>query len=591
MDDFAWLGLPLEYHRPGDLWSILFQPRAQGTVRTLSERLFFLAFTSWFGFKAIWFHYWVLITQCGNLLFANAIVRRLSGSALAGVAAATAWAISPATAIALSWLSAYNEILCAFFMLAAFYCLIRFSEHGEHRFWIYQWIAYLAGFLALEATVAYPAVAGAYVWLAARQYWKKALWLWVPSIAFAIAHAFLIPKNPSPIYKMTLDLGMLWNLWRFTFKAVGPSDLANFTDHPYAVLGWWLAVVMLLVLTLFLAVRIAKRDWMPVMGVVWFVCFLGPVLPLQNHFTDYYVTIGSFGLAMLTGWVFQSSFYAGWALRIVAAATAALLIVTEVAQVELMEQWYRTRSGQMRLVFQGVDELSKRRHIETLMLAGIDNETFISGLLDDPFRLIGIKTVYLVPGSEKLIRTVPLPRLLPLRVEPDKARKLLENDNTVVASFDGKTMTDVTPIYRAMTSGGARLTMLKTNDGMWASRLGPGWYEEENGFRWMQRQATVELDTPAITKGARVVVNLFCPPTLLAPVDGKLQLSASVDGKPVGVRSIVEGQQDLVFDIIPAELLSKPRVEIALEVSHVVVPPGDGRELGAAVFSIGLKTP
>ena len=45
-DDFAWLGLPLEVHHARDLLSVLFAPRAQGTVRFLGERLFFLVFSS-----------------------------------------------------------------------------------------------------------------------------------------------------------------------------------------------------------------------------------------------------------------------------------------------------------------------------------------------------------------------------------------------------------------------------------------------------------------------------------------------------------------------------------------------------------------
>ena len=97
MDDFAWLGLRLEYYTPRDLIGILFQPRAQGTVRVLSERLFFLVFSSLFGMKAGPFHYWVFATQCGSLIFASAIVRRLSGSLLAGVAAATAYELSRMT--------------------------------------------------------------------------------------------------------------------------------------------------------------------------------------------------------------------------------------------------------------------------------------------------------------------------------------------------------------------------------------------------------------------------------------------------------------------------------------------------------------
>ncbi|PYT10738.1 MAG: hypothetical protein DMG59_28070 [Acidobacteria bacterium] len=51
-DDFAWLSLPLQVHSLNDFWDAVFTPRAQGTVRVLSERLFFLVFSSLFGLHA-----------------------------------------------------------------------------------------------------------------------------------------------------------------------------------------------------------------------------------------------------------------------------------------------------------------------------------------------------------------------------------------------------------------------------------------------------------------------------------------------------------------------------------------------------------
>ncbi len=48
-DDFAWLALRLGINSPSDLLHALFAPIAQGTVRTLSERLYFLVFPSLFG--------------------------------------------------------------------------------------------------------------------------------------------------------------------------------------------------------------------------------------------------------------------------------------------------------------------------------------------------------------------------------------------------------------------------------------------------------------------------------------------------------------------------------------------------------------
>ena len=85
MDDFAWLGLHTLVHRLRQfLISTLFRPMAQGTVRPLSERLFFLGFWQLFGMEALPYRALVFGTQFLNLVLITIITRRLTGSAVAG---------------------------------------------------------------------------------------------------------------------------------------------------------------------------------------------------------------------------------------------------------------------------------------------------------------------------------------------------------------------------------------------------------------------------------------------------------------------------------------------------------------------------
>ncbi len=95
-DDFAWLGMPLEVHSVRDFFHVLFIPKAQGTIRVLSERLFFLTFSSVFGLHALPYRLWVLATWFGDLTLANLIGARLTGSRAAGLMAALLWAPAPA---------------------------------------------------------------------------------------------------------------------------------------------------------------------------------------------------------------------------------------------------------------------------------------------------------------------------------------------------------------------------------------------------------------------------------------------------------------------------------------------------------------
>ena len=61
-DDFAWLNLAASVRDWHTLWHAMFTPYAQGTVRVISERLYFLAFYRFFGLNAAAYHIWALGT-------------------------------------------------------------------------------------------------------------------------------------------------------------------------------------------------------------------------------------------------------------------------------------------------------------------------------------------------------------------------------------------------------------------------------------------------------------------------------------------------------------------------------------------------
>src|SRR5580704_14852891 len=127
-DDFAWLWLPQSVHGLRSLIHALFHPEAQGTVRVLSDRVFFLVLSSVFGDWAAPYRICALATWFAALTLANAIGVRLTGSRLAGCAAAILWTSSYVVVTPLAWASAYNQLLCAFFLLAALYARTRFLD-------------------------------------------------------------------------------------------------------------------------------------------------------------------------------------------------------------------------------------------------------------------------------------------------------------------------------------------------------------------------------------------------------------------------------------------------------------------------------
>ena len=166
-DDFAWLGTGLYIQNFHDLLVAIFAPQAQGTIRPLSERAFFLVGFSLFGLDALPFKVMVFATQFANLALVASIGARLTGLRWAGFFAAIFWVLNSSGIEPLGWTCVYNQVLCGFFLLLAFYFLLRYVETGERRYNLFQWAAFLLGFGALELNVVYPAIAAAYTLLCA----------------------------------------------------------------------------------------------------------------------------------------------------------------------------------------------------------------------------------------------------------------------------------------------------------------------------------------------------------------------------------------------------------------------------------------
>ena len=160
MDDFAWLGLRQEIASPGNGWRLLFEPRAQGTVRLFSERLYFVVLSGIFGVDPLPFRICAFAVQFANLwLLVRLAMRFTSGSAVAGFAAAFFYACSARAVKPLAWASSFNQILAACCMLAAFTLFLDWVETGRARYWWGQILVFGLSFGVLESVVVYPALA------------------------------------------------------------------------------------------------------------------------------------------------------------------------------------------------------------------------------------------------------------------------------------------------------------------------------------------------------------------------------------------------------------------------------------------------
>jgi hypothetical protein len=591
MDDFAWLGLRLEVHSLRDLIRALFEPQAQGTVRVLSERVYFLALSSLFGMHAAPYRLVTFATQFANLALMSLIARRITGCAVAAFLAPILYVFNNALAIPMAWASCYNEILWACLVLAGFYCFLRYIEDGDRRWWRAQWIAYLAGFGVLELNVVYPALAALYALCCARAYLRKTIPLFAPAVLFAAIHALFIPKPENSTYAMYFDFGLVTRLRRYFAWAVGPSRLGDMVDASLSRPGRIASLVIALSLLVFAASRLRRRDWRPAFLLGWFVITLAPLLPLANHTMDYYLTVPAIGLCILGAWAIAEAWRGGIALGAVAALLALTYCAGQYAEIQSATRWRYHSSRRLKALLEQMNASWRRHPRGVVLLSNVDWDLFAAGFSDDPFRLYGIPRPFLTPGSENGLKQPDPPRGLgSFTTTVAEIMPALNQNNALVLSVSDHGVTDVTAAYSAVAKTQYAPSELRRIDvgqpGM-ALKLGPSWYPVEHGFRWMPDSATVRMAGPH-SPAERLHVSGYAPAAVLAP--GPVHLTVSVDGRKAGTVAVDKPDSPFEFDFpLPPAQVGKASMEVKLSLDRTMTLPGDSRRLGLIFGTLELK--
>lgn len=607
-DDFAWLGLPLEVHSARDLLDVLFNTRAQGTVRVLSERLFFLVFSSLFGLHALPYFLWILATWCANLMLASLIGARLTGSRAAGLFAAVLWTTNSNLAVALTWVSAYNQVLCGFLILAAFYSRLRWLESGRRIWIIAEWAAYVAGFGALEIIVMYPFVAAVHALATAPSRSRlstttqaeprasasgyrllSTLPLFVPAVLFTIAHFLLILKNAGQYYNLAIDKRIPATFLYYLDAVLGPSRLGEYFGRPWRMPGIIATVAIGIALLTFLLWRVRRSQYVALFCLGWFVLFLAPVAPLPEHLTDYYLTVPLAGLAWLGGWAIVSAWHAGGTLRGLTVILAAAYFAGSIAETNAVTHWYLERSSRLRTVVFEVADVKREHPGSAVLLLGVDNPLFQSGFQDDPFRLIGVRA-YLAPGSEKTIQArEDLGGVAHYQISPAQALDLVEHGGARVLSVASAEPRDVTRAFETVLRAdplARRRDFVDVADPFYSSLLGPTWYPAEKGFRWMPKTATVKLSGP-ISPSQRLYVTGYAPGAVLAA--GTVTLHFTAAGLDLGSVTLRRPNEPFSLNFaLPPELVGRDFIEITVEVDKPYRPPGEIRDLGMVFGTFGI---
>jgi hypothetical protein len=450
-DDFVWLKLlKMARESQGFRWAF-FAPMAQGTIRTLSERAFFMSFSALFGTNPLAYHCWVFMNFAASLALLSALCFRLTSSRAAGFWAAIIWTANGAMATALSWTASYNEVLCALVFTGSLYLLVRYAESGDRRFYVAQWITFLLGFGVLELNVVYPAIAAVYALCCARRILPKVWPMLVVSVAYTIVHIAVAPLPTQGPYKMYWNASVFSTLWTYWKSALGPNRLIFLRIYPSPYRSM-LTILLTCGLLGFLAWKIWQRQWLTFFFAAWFLIALAPLLLLREHIDPAYLTVPLAGLATWGSWAVVSAWNSGRLERIAAVLLLGVYLIVSIPVARVVTLSFHDRSEAIRSFVLGVVARTRGQHEKLVLLKDVDSEMFWSAVYARPFPLFGVDQVYLLPEDQGEI--VPeLPAAVRPQFYADAAmlKEAFAKDGAIVLDVSHGHVRDITAAYARST--------------------------------------------------------------------------------------------------------------------------------------------
>lgn len=584
-DDFAWLGLLRQTNSFSTLLQSLFTPSAQGTMRFISERGFFLVFESLFGFDNLPWRIAVFATAAADIALIAWLTRRATGSRLAAALAPFFWIANPALALPMGWDSVYNEILCALFLMTALALFDRYAETGRISFWWCQLVVFIVGFGALEINTVYPALAAAWViWVSGKAVPRRKLLIGLLplagiSLGYFFLHQAVAPFLQAGPYAFHVDrqiFDTFGSYLKWSFLPRNWEDLG----HSHKIGLGILALECVALVASFVA-GWRRQGKQAIFFAAWFCITLGPMLPLPNHVTDYYLTIPIIGFAMLAaGQIAQAARRnAIWRLSVL--VVAVVYFVSMVPAARSASHWWYERSQLARTIVLGVEAAHRTHPGKTIVISGATGEMWDTALAQAPFYPLGIDHVYLTPGSENRIRTSDgQERVRDMVLDPDEMRYAVTHSEVVVYSVVTDHLRNVTETYAhsellSLPQGAPRRVEIASP--LFAYLLGPQWFSAEGNFRWMPGNADLRMGGPVSADDELILDGYYPNLQRKSPVE---HLSVAVDGIPVGSTDLVDPGSKFhrVFKV-PASLIGKALVDVNLTVDPVAYGP-DGKERG-----------
>lgn len=304
LDDYWILEAAARVGRSNEPWRLLLPGQGAFVLyRPLTQVGYFALLRLLFDHDASGYHAVQLAVHVCNALLVFGIVRRLTGSHLGALAAGLFYAAAPGHMVAIYWLAAYAMTGSTLVVLAAVYLWVR--TRGGVRI-VGCTLLQAVGLLSSEHTVVIPALLAIVSVLgpARERPLRVARQIVGPTVlvaAYMAAKVWYLAFSPAlnrfSGYAVDGDVARwLSHLGRYTAACVNVLAVQQLSDR-----SWMLVGIAVVAITLASAWRTLSGDdrWqLLAVGSATLVICLLPVLPLRDHYYDYYVGTAALGMAL-----------------------------------------------------------------------------------------------------------------------------------------------------------------------------------------------------------------------------------------------------------------------------------------------------
>jgi tetratricopeptide (TPR) repeat protein len=296
-DDVAFITANPVLRDLGAIPAIFSHPETLGTnianpyYRPLTTLSFLVDTQLWGGLPA-GFHATNLLLHLGVCTLLLTVLRRLFSPGVA-LAAALLFAVHPAHAEPVAYISARADLICAFFLLAAFLAWMRHGESGGRGALALSAGCYFAALLAKITAGLYPAVFALFGLLFFRR--RPRVRDLLPFAAAALCYLAIcravLDMNAWPVQALSARIATAGPIvMRYGVMALSPLHLSVFHDlglraafDAYAIAAWAAIAAAIVIAAVF-----AQRSPRAVLGLAW---FLAGIIPVSGLVTVLYPTL------------------------------------------------------------------------------------------------------------------------------------------------------------------------------------------------------------------------------------------------------------------------------------------------------------